>query len=90
MNSKKVWIFLMIQALVLWVAVIILGDYLFPEDRFKSLIPFLFVFGLHVVELPIACKIGMGRKLPITRTIIKTLLFGFTWWVPLKKEIIHK
>lgn len=90
MNSKKVWNFLMIQALVLWVAVIILGDYLFPEDRFKSLIPFLLVFGLHVVELPIACKIGMGRKLPITRTIIKTLLFGFTWWVPLKKEIIHK
>jgi hypothetical protein len=35
---------------------------------------------------------GVGKKAGLTamRSIIKTLAFGFTWWVPLKLGIIKK
>ncbi len=78
----------MISALALWVAVIILGHYMFPEDRLYSLSPFLILLAIHIFEVPTARKIGIKKNLSAPRTIIKTLLFGFTWWVPLNKGII--
>lgn len=80
----------MINALVLWGAVIILGHYIFPEDRLNSLSLFLILLTIHILEIPTAHKIGRKNNLSATRTIVKTLLFGFTWWVPLKKGIINR
>ena len=89
MKPKLIWYFLMANALVLWGAVIALGLYLFPENRtLGALGLFLLVLAIHVSEIPVAYKIGTGKKLSAPRTILKTLVFGFTWWVPLKKGII--
>lgn len=90
MNSKTVWHFLMINVLLLWVALIAIGNYIFPDDLLKSLSLVLILFVIHVFEVPIAYKIGMKKNLSATMTVSKILLLGFTWWVPLKKGVIER
>ncbi len=45
---------------------------------------------LHIAELRNALRIGRKHKLKPGRTILMTMLFGFTWWLPLKRGIINK
>ena len=44
----------------------------------------------HPLELFISIPIGNKAGLSTTRTVINTLLFGFTWWLPLKLGVIEK
>lgn len=39
---------------------------------------------LHILEIPIALTIGRRLHLGTTQIVIKTLFFGFTWWLPLR------
>lgn len=48
------------------------------------------LFLLHVFELKTALQVGRDRGLSKLRIVILNLLFGFTWWVPLKQGIITK
>jgi hypothetical protein len=48
------------------------------------------LFVLHLFELKTALRVGRDRGLYELRIVIMTLLFGFTWWVPLKREIVKK
>lgn len=69
---------------------------------FGSLNPFegsiynvwLFIFILwgigHPLELIISIPIGKNAGVSIGTSILKTILFGLTWWYPLKKGIIKK
>jgi hypothetical protein len=45
---------------------------------------------LHIVELKTAFRIGRKHKLKTGRILLMTLLFGFTWWLPLKRGILNK
>ncbi len=90
-KSKKFWYFLMIGAIVLYLLSIILGRYLFPGDLFLSHIFFIGLVILHIVEIPIvSLKIGKERGIPVLIIVINTLLYGFTWWLPLKMGIIDR
>jgi len=44
----------------------------------------------HPLELVLAFGIGKSRGLSSLRILVKTLLYGFTWWLPLKLGIIKK
>ena len=44
----------------------------------------------HPLELFVAIPIGDKSGIPRNATIIKTLIFGFTWWLPLKNGVIDK
>jgi hypothetical protein len=91
MNNKGFWYFLMFGSICLFAFSIGLGYYLFPDNCLLSLVFFLGLVALHVAEIPMTgLKIGKEKNIPIPTTIIKTLLFGFTWWLPLKKGIIQK
>jgi hypothetical protein len=35
-------------------------------------------------------KISDKKGIPVCTAFIKTILFGFTWWLALKKDIIEK
>jgi hypothetical protein len=49
------------------------------------------LFLLHVVELKTALQVGRrDRGLSTLRIVIMNLIFGFTWWVPLKRGIIQR
>ena len=40
----------------------------------------------HTLELPIAFMRLRGRNLPTFEVVSKTLLYGFTWWLPKSLE----
>ena len=90
MMQKGFWYFLMTGAIVLYVAVGLLGFYIFPHSWPKAIIGVLFLVVLHLSEVPHVGKVLAGRGFSNGRIIVKTLLFGFTWWVPVKKGILEK
>jgi hypothetical protein len=76
----------MLGALVLWVFAVALIC-IFPEWDYKAVL-FIGLIILHGVEIPYVLTIL--RKDVSTITIaIKTFLFGFTWWLPVKKGILQ-
>ena len=90
-QNKMFWYFLMIGAIVLYGLSLALGRYLFPGDPLMSRIFFIGLVILHLVEIPaVSLKIGREKGLPTSLVVLKTLLYGFTWWLPLKKGNIDK
>jgi hypothetical protein len=91
MNSKIFWYVLMSGSIVLYGLSIALGRYIFPDSYLLSRVFFIGLLILHIAEIQIASlKIGREKKVPDSMTVLKTILFGFTWWLPLKKGIIDK
>lgn len=90
MQSKGFWYFMMFGSINLFIICIVLGYILFPGNLLQSLSFFIGLLVIHIAELPIGLKIGKGKNIPAMTTAAKTILFGFTWWLPLKKGIIEK
>ena len=90
LQSKGFWYFLMVGAIALWVGVIFLGFVLFPDNTGAALLVPGALFLMHCVEIPLSSKIGRERGLPMARVAIKTIIFGFTWWVPVWKGIFDQ
>lgn len=90
-QSRYFWYFLMFGAIVLYVLSILLGRYLFPGNLLLSHIFFIGLVVFHCAEIPaVSLKIGRDRGIPELNIVINTILYGFTWWLPLKKGIIDK
>jgi len=90
LEKKGLWYVLMFGALVLWVVVILLGLILFPDNNAgKAVLPAALLI-LHCAEIPISLKVGAAKGLPSSRVIVNTALYGFTWWLPLKKGVFDK
>ncbi len=68
----------------------VVGYLPFPGDHPKARGIFIGPSVLHEAELPAALKIGSEKGLGAGDTAVKTLFFGITWWVPVKKGIIGK
>jgi hypothetical protein len=92
LKSKSFWYLLMAGALGGW-AISIAGLVKpIKDEDLKKIWKGIFctwAFG-HPLELGLALGIGRSRGLSTLRTAIKTLLFGFTWWLPLKLGVIKK
>ena len=89
MNSKMFWYTLMAGAVFLWFATLFGGRFLFPHDRLMSWTPFLFVLAIHVAEIPLIIRMFRQREgFPII--LMKSFLFGFTWWLPYKRGVFDK
>lgn len=50
----------------------------------------LAVLALHTAELPTALHIAREKNIPTGLAVLKTLLLGFTWWLPLKRGIFQR
>ena len=85
-SNKYFWYVLMSGALVLWAFVIAL-IYLFPEWDYKAVL-FIGLIILHGVEIPYVLTI-LRKDVSTIPIAIKTFLFGFTWWLPVKKGILQ-
>ena len=44
----------------------------------------------HPLELILSIPIGKKAGITTGTTVLKTLLFGFTWWLPVKMGILDK
>ena len=88
MNHKAFWYFLQFGAIVLYAVSIPFGYWLFPDSQLSAWSIFAGLVLLHTAEINIARKIGNEKNISLLRVTVKTILFGFTWWLPLKKGII--
>lgn len=90
LNNKMLWQILMAGSLIVWA--FILFGLLFPfcSPALWNLWFVLFlIWGIaHPLELRFSLPVGKANGLSFERTVIKTLLFGFTWWVALKRGVI--
>ena len=90
MNSKGFWYGLMAGAIGLWITVI-LAAILVPSISTIAWIFFIALAALHLLEFPLASKeISAAKGISVGTAFIKTILFGFTWWLALKKGILDK
>jgi hypothetical protein len=87
MNSKGFWYFLQFGAIVLDASTIALGYWLFPNSTLYAWSIFAGLMLFHVCEIPGAVKIAGEKNVSPLKAAAKTFLFGFTWWLPLKKGI---
>jgi len=44
----------------------------------------------HPLEIIMSYGIGRAKNIPPAMIAVKTILFGFTWWLPLKMGVIGK
>ncbi len=79
----------MMGALGLWLISLVAGYYFFPGNHLNAWMFFIILLALHASELFVSFKVGKEKNLNSQTIIIKTLIFGFTWWVPVKKGIIE-
>ena len=90
MNSKGFWYALMAGAIGLWIVVILVAI-LVPSISIIAWVVFIALAVLHILEFPLASKkIADVKGISGSTAFIKTVLFGFTWWLALKKGIVDK
>ena len=54
----------------------------------KKPLPLLILFGLHAGEYAlIGRKVAAKHGLGILEGLCQCLVFGFTWWLPIKKQL---
>lgn len=87
-NKPFFWYFLQASTIILYGVLIGGGNVLGLPWLGWGLYGALFL--LHVFELKTALRVGHEKGLTDLRIVLKNLLFGFTWWVPLKLGIIQK
>jgi hypothetical protein len=86
--QKVTWTLLEISAILL--AIVFVGyGYIF-NAAWLGWTLFAALIILHLFELRTAFKIGRSKDLTDRRIIIKNMLFGFTWWVPLRRGIFNR
>ena len=89
LDTRSFWNILMFGAILLWVAVIVAGNLLFESLAGKALLPVVLLL-MHLGEIPISSGIGKAKGISMLQIVIHTVIFGFTWWVPLKRGVIQQ
>jgi len=92
LRSKGFWFFMMSGSLLGW-AFIAAGLARPIENRTLKKIwsRVILIWSLgHPLELLLAIPIGKAAGVSAGKTVLKTMLFGFTWWVPLAMKVFRK
>ena len=89
-NSKTFYRIMRGSTLLIWLFLIVLV--IVGENNLSLVagIAFVVLFFIHLAELPISLSIGREKNLGTGTVVIKTLVFGFTWWLPLRKGMINE
>lgn len=85
-SDQKVWYVLQAGLVVFWLIVPIVGLIGYEVPLLTMLA--LFIFVAHVLEIPLAINKLRGKDIPSGRVVLNTLIFGFTWWLPVSKGLI--
>lgn len=85
MGGKRFWQGMMVGALGLLALGV--GLWLLSPWKVAGAMLTGVVMGLHVGELPMALRVSKARGVGAARAVMMNLLFGFTWWLPLKLGI---
>jgi hypothetical protein len=89
MSKKRgFWVWLQIGAILLY-GMILAGSYYIGQGRGGCILIGLMAI-LHLSEMRTALRIGEEKGLSLARILGMSLLFGFTWWVPLRMGVIER
>lgn len=92
-NNKLFWYFFMMPGAILGWLFIFFGV-VFPiaDGTVRTIwlvITCIWVIG-HPLEMILSIPIGKKAGINAGTSILKTMLFGFTWWLPVKMGILGK
>ncbi|MCU0844975.1 MAG: hypothetical protein MUC76_08630 [Spirochaetes bacterium] len=87
-GKKAFWYMLMAGAIGLYLLVLA-GFYFIPDTAVVGAV-LVGILVLHASEIPHAGRIARPKGISMRTAAVKTMLFGFTWWLPLKKGIIDR
>ena len=90
LEKKGFWYLLMAGALALWTSAVLVGLVFFSSASWLALVVLVALFVVHCAEIPVASKVGREKGLSTSRVVIKTLIFGFTWWVAVKRGVLEQ
>ncbi len=91
LKNKLLWQGLMAGSLLVWAFILagLVFPFSCPATRNLWLALFLVWGVVHPLELKFSLPVGRAAGLSLRRTVIKTVLFGFTWWVALKWGVVE-
>jgi len=79
------WTLCRILTLLLFAGVVITGYALRrPAAGWCAL---ALLLALHAAELRVSLHLQATARIPRARVVVMTLLFGFTWWVPVTRGL---
>lgn len=90
MKKELVWKVLQAGSLAGWVFIFFGAAFPF-ETQWLKILWWVFMFTwaiVHPLELKISLPIGRQKGLRPEWVFAMTLLFGFTWWLPLKRGVL--
>mgnify|MGYP006155388459 FL=1 len=83
MGEQRIWYGLQAGLVAFWLAVPLVGLLGFHVPALTLLAGIILL--AHVLEIPLAINRLRGKNIPVGKVVLKTLVFGFTWWLPLSK-----
>ena len=86
LKSKGFWYLLMAGAICGWIFTFTGLVKPFKNKTLKKIwqsVALTWLLG-HPLELLVARGVGSSAGIATTRTVIKTLIYGITWWIPVK------
>ncbi|HQG32272.1 MAG TPA: hypothetical protein PLA83_10105 [Deltaproteobacteria bacterium] len=89
LKSKGLWYLMMGGALAGWAFIVAGLVKPFEDEKLKKFwkqILLVWVLG-HPLEMLLSMRIGRAAGVSPVKTAVKTMLFGFTWWLPLKLKV---
>ena len=90
LDNNILWSRLKMITTCVW-GVLIMFAFLFPSQItgvFQALAAILFL--IHLLELPFSLKISKKKGSPMSIAVIKTVSYGVTWWIPLKRGLFDE
>jgi len=88
LESKGLWYLLMGSTVALWICAILVGLVFSSSASGLALAVLVLLFVTHCAEIPVSSRVGREKGLSTSRVVVKTLIFGFTWWVAVKRGVL--
>lgn len=90
MRSSPFWLFS--NVIIFAFHVVATFTFLSNPDAFSLIWIKLWIalFFIHFLELPIAFLATRERPASMVQTILMTMLFGFTWWLPVRLGVFGR
>lgn len=85
-QTRGFWRLLMTGAVCLYLLGLALA--VLPKTRWIGILLLAAILMLHLVELKTALRVGRAKGMNDRSILLMDLIFGFTWWVPLKNGVI--
>ena len=91
MNKNSAYLLMSAAFSSIILGTLVIYYFFLPESPIQAVVWSVFLTVLlHLPQVPKSMKIAEGKNLSRSRVIIKTVIFGASWWKPLEMGLIDK